>query len=220
VSYEIEAPALTVAAVPVRYSVRRPGQRTEDAQPVGEVLVPPLVLGLRSTVPPSSAAVVTRDSRPARALRLVTRLARPVGLGLILLSIVPVAVWGVDVARRVRLARPKRRPRQSLKERREAFEEIKALDVASEPGRRDAYARLDAWVREQVQQSSGVAAVALTPSELPGVLTKPPRSMSVDELQRLLVECERAKYAPEPPPLDRWPVLLDDAEQLLGSRAR
>lgn len=220
VTYEIDAPALTIAAIPVRYSVRRPGQRPEDAQPVGEVLVPPLVLGLRSTVPPSSAAVVIRDARPVQPLPRLVRLAQPVGFGLLIVSVIPVAVWSADLVRRARQAGPRRRPRHTLKERRAAFEEIKALDTTSEATRRDAYARLDSWVREQLQHSTGIAAAALTPSEIPGALSRPPRSIRVEELQRLLVECERAKYAPEPPPADRWPALLDDAEQLLGARTR
>ena len=38
------------AAVPVRVSVRRPGEKAEDALPAGEVTVPALRVGLRSTL--------------------------------------------------------------------------------------------------------------------------------------------------------------------------
>jgi hypothetical protein len=220
VTYEIEAPSLTIAAIPVRFSERKPGQRAEDAQPVGEVTVPPLVLGLRSTVPPSSAAVTIRDEKTTRPVPTLARIARPAGIALVVLSIVPVALWAVALVQRFRHARPKRRSRHSAKERRAEFDALRTLDVTSEATRRDAYARLDAWVRDQLAATTGVAAAALTPSEIPSALPRPPRQMTVDELQRLLEECERAKFAPDLPPSDRWPILLDEAEQLLGARAR
>src|SRR5262249_18071636 len=42
VTYNLDAPALKIGEIPVRYSIRRPGQRAEDpAPPSGEVRVPP-----------------------------------------------------------------------------------------------------------------------------------------------------------------------------------
>lgn len=220
VTYQVDAPALTIAAIPVRYSLRRPGQRPEDAVPAGEVLVPPLAVALRSTLPSSGEAIAIRDGRPVQPLPRLVRLAQPVGVGLLALSVVPVALWGAGLVRRARQSRSRRSTRWPLKQRRAAFEEIKALDVTSKADRRDAYARLDVWVREQVQQATGIAAAALTPSEIPSAVPHPPRSVHMEDLQRLLIECERAKYAPDPPPADRWPEALNDAEQLLGARGR
>lgn len=220
VTYQVDAPALTIAAIPVRYSLRRPGQRPEDAVTAGEVLVPPLAVALRSTLPSSGAAIAIRDARPVQPLPRVVRLAQPVGAGLLILSVVPVALWGAGLVRRARQSRSRRRTRRPLKQSRAAFEEIKALDVTSKADRRDAYARLDTWVREQVEQATGIAAAALTPSEIPSAVPHPPRSVHLEDLQRLLIECERAKYAPDPPPADRWPDALNDAEQLLSARAR
>lgn len=220
VTYQIDAPVLSIAAIPVRYSLRRPGQQPEDAVPAGEVLVPALAVALRSTIPSSGEAIAIRDARPVQPLPRLVRLAQPVGLGLLVLSVVPVALWGADLVRRARQSRSRPRARRSLKQRRAAFEEIKGLDVRSETDRRDAYARLDAWVREQLQHATGIAAAALTPSEISGAMPHPPRSLRVEDLQHLLIECELAKYAPEPPCADRWPAALDNAEHLLGAHAR
>lgn len=220
VTYRIDAPAIGIAATQVRYSLRRPGQRTEDAVPAGEVLVPALGLALRSTIPASGAAVAIRDARPLQPLPRLARLAQPVGVALLVLSVVPVALWAAGLVRRARLARPRRRARRSPRQRRAAFEEIRALEVSSRADQRDAYARLDVWIREQLQHATGIAAAALTPSEICTAVRHPPKSLRVEDLERLLIECERAKYAPEPPSAERWPAALDDAEHLLGANPR
>lgn len=215
VTYEFDAPELTVAPIPVRYSIRQPGQRPEDALPAGEIVVPPLTLAVRSTIPASGEKVAIRDDRPIEPLPRLLRLAQPVGIGLLVVSVLPVALGAAGLARRIRQARARRPFRRSLKERRAAFEQIKAMEMTSDADRRDGYGRLDSWIREQVQHATGIAAAGLTPQELPGALRKPPKSLDVTEVQRLLSECERARYAPDMPPADRWPSMLMDAEQLL-----
>lgn len=217
VTYEFDAPELTVAAIPVRYSIRQPGQRPEDALPAGEIVVPPLTLAVRSTIPATREKVAIRDARQVEPLPRLLRLAQPIGIGLLIVSVLPVALGAARLARRIREARARRPFRRSLKERRAAFEQIKAMEMASDADRRGGYGKLDSWIREQVQHATGIAAAGLTPEELPGALRKPPKSLDVPEVQRLLIECERAKYAPETPPADRWPSMLMDAEQLLGA---
>lgn len=219
-SYAVDADALTIAAIPVRYSVRRPGQRAEEALPAGEVVVPPLTLGLRSTIPPSDTAVAIRDQRTAQPLPRRVRYANAIGLVLVALAIAPVALWGADLARRVHRARPRRRRRVTPQERRAALDELRGLDVSSEAARRDAYARLDAWLREHVQLSSGIPAAALTPPEIQRAAPDARRVPWLEQIERVLVECERAKYAADPPPADRWPALVDEAAELTRARGR
>ncbi|MBA2304351.1 MAG: hypothetical protein H0W08_17195 [Acidobacteria bacterium] len=220
VTYQVDAPALTIAAIPVRYSLRQPGQRQEDAVPAGEVVVPPLVLALRSTLAPTAGAIAIRDARPVMPLPRWVRLAQPVGIGLLVLSVVPVALWGAGLAQRARRSRTRRAPRRSMKQRRADLEEIKMLEVSSESDRRNAYVRLDAWIREQIHHATGIAAAGLTPAEVPAALPRPFRSIENEDLKRLLGECERAKYAPQAPPADGWRSDLEAAEHLLDSRTR
>ena len=80
---------------------------------------------------------------------------------------------------------------------------IKALDTASPSEQREAYARLDALIRDHARQTTGIAAEALTPSELPGAIIRPDRARQLEQIQTLLAECERAKYAPQPPDPER-----------------
>jgi hypothetical protein len=213
-AYEPEAPALSVGAIPVRYYIRQPGMRPEDAVPAGEVTVPPLALSLRSTIPEASEAAL-RDSRAVQVQPSWVRLARPVGLALVLLAATPVALWVADLVRR---ARRKKAGvvRQSRKQRLAALEQIKALDVSSPGALREAYAQLDAWVRSNLQQSTGVAAAALTPAEIGATVSHPPRGMQMDQIQAVLLQCERAKYAPESPSADQWQTALLEAENAVG----
>lgn len=205
VTFNVEAPALKIGEIPVRYSIRRPGQRPEDpAPPSGEVRIPPLTLALRSTLPDTEVPAQIRDGRPLQPLPRRVALARPVGIGLLVVAAAPVGLLLFNLARRASRLRSRGPRRVTRRERRASFEEIKALDVASPSTQREAYAKLDALIRDHARQTSGIAAAALTPSELPGAM------------QTLLAECERAKYAPQPPDPERWSSVLLEAEQILN----
>jgi len=205
VTFNVEAPTLKIGEIPVRYSIRRPGQRPEDpAPPSGEVRIPPLTLALRSTLPDTEVPAQIRDGRPLQPLPRRVALARPVGIGLLVVAAAPVGLLLFNLAVRVSRLRSRGPRRVTRRERRASFEEIKALDVASPSTQREAYAKLDALIRDHARQTSGIAAAALTPSELPGAM------------QTLLAECERAKYAPQPPDPERWSSVLLEAEQILN----
>ena len=219
VAYDPEATALKVGAIPVRYHVREPGIRPEDIVPAGEVQVPPIALSLRSTIPEGMAAEL-RDDRGVQALPRWIRLARPIGLGLVVLAIAPVAVWGADLVRRARRSRSAGRPRRSRKQLLSELDEIKAATASSPAALREAYARLDAWVRANLQQTTGVAAVALTPAEIGAAVAHPPRTLRMDQVQNVLSACERAKYAPDDPSEDQWRTVLLEAEHAVGADRR
>jgi hypothetical protein len=160
-----------------------------------------------------------RDARRVQPLPAWVRLAKPVGVGLVALAIAPVALWGADLARRARRGRASGRSRLTRKQRVAALEEIKALDVSSPGALRNAYAQLDAWLRANLQQATGVPAAALTPAEIGAAVSRPPRSLHMDQVRMILLECERAKYAPEPPSEDRWRTALLEAGQAVGADA-
>ena len=218
VTFNLEAPVLHIGEIPVRYSIRRPGQRPEDpAPPSGDVRIPALTLALRSTLPDTDVPAQIRDGRPLQPLPRRVALAQPVGIGLLLVAAAPVGLLLVSLARRASRLRSRGPKRVTRRERRASLEEIKALDVASPSVQREAYARLDALIRDHARQTTGVAAAALTPSELLGATTHPERVRQLEQIQTLLAECERAKYAPQPPDPERWPGVLLEAEQLLDA---
>jgi hypothetical protein len=217
VTFNLEAPALKVGEIPVRYSIRRPGQRPEDpAPPSGEVRIPALTLALRSTLPDTEVPAQVRDGRPLQPLPRRVALARPLGIGLLVVAAAPVGLLFFNLALRVSRMRSQGPKRVTRRERRASFEEIKALDVASPSAQREAYAKLDALIRDHARQTSGIPAAALTPSELPGAVARPERIQQLEQIQTLLTECERAKYAPQSPDPERWSGVLLEAEQILN----
>ena len=217
VTFNVEASALKIGEIPVRYSIRRPGQRPEDpAPPSGEVRVPALTLALRSTLPDTEVPAQIRDGRPLQPLPRLVALAQPVGIGLLVVAAAPVGLLIFNHARRARGLRSRGPRRVTRRERRASLEEIKSLDMASPSNRREAYAKLDALIRDHARQTSGIAAAALTPSELPGAATHPEQVRQLEQIQALLTECERAKYAPQPPDPERWSGVLLEAEQILN----
>jgi hypothetical protein len=219
-TFNVEAPALSVAAIPVRFSVRRAGQKAEEALPAGEVVVPALHMDLRSTITATGGAVEIRDRRPVRPLPRRVRFAERAGWALLALAVVPVLSWAVRLVRRVRRARPRRPARVPLRQRRAALEEIRDADVSTPAARRNAYAALDAWIRDNVQLAGGVPAAALTPEELARGLGDSKAAAWRDELERVLLECERAKYSRDLPPDDRWAAAVDAAVTLTLARSQ
>jgi hypothetical protein len=221
VTFNVGAKALRIGDIAVRYSIRRPGQLPGDqAHPAGVVHIPPLKLVLRSTLLDGDVPVEIRDGRPLQPLPRRVAFAQPVGIGLLLLAAAPVGFLIFNLARRARRVRSRGPKRVTRRERRASLEEIKALDVASPEVRRDAYAKLDVWIRDHARQTTGVAAAALTPPEFSGAMMQPDRATPrLEQIQALLVECERAKYAAQPPDQERWSAALIEAEQLLDGNA-
>jgi hypothetical protein len=175
-----------------------------------------LTLALRSTLPDTDVPAQIRDGRPLQPLPRRVALARPVGIGLLVVAAAPVGLLLVNLARRASRLRSRGPRRVTRRERRASLEEIKALDIASPSGHREAYAKLDALIRDHARQTTGIAAGALTPSEFPGTMTHPERARQLEQIQTLLAECERAKYAPQLPDPERWSSVLVEAEQLLN----
>jgi hypothetical protein len=217
VTFNVEAPALKIGAIAVRYSIRRPGRRAEDpAPPSGEVRIPPLTLALRSTLPDTEVPAQIRDARPLQPLPRRVALAQPVGIALLIVAAAPVGLLLFNLAQRAGRLRSRGPRRVTRRERRASLEQIKALDIASPAIQREAYAKLDALIRDHARQTTGIAAAALTPSELPGATTHPGQVRQLEQIQTLLAECERAKYAPQPPDPERWSSVLLEAEQILN----
>jgi hypothetical protein len=210
-AYGVEAQTVGIGAVTVRVSERRAGQAPGDALPAGEVVVPPLHVGLRSAIAASGDAIEIRDRRTVHAVPRRVQLAERAGWTLLAVSTVPVLLWAIQLVRRIRRARPRRPVRVPARQRRAALDALRAADVSTPAARREAYEKLDAWIREGLSAPGGAAAVALTPEEA-GAAVGDGGERQV--LERVLLDCERAKYGQDVPGADRWAADLDAASTL------
>jgi hypothetical protein len=217
-AYDALATRLQIGTMGVRYGRRRAGQQVDEEVRAGEVAVPGAMLALRSTIPDALDAVAVRDRRPMAAVPLVVRLARPIGLGLLLVSAVPLLVWIVAL---VRKRQPKVKRGSTRAERSRSRQDLEGIDTSiagSEAERRDAYARLDGVVRRHVASVSGLPAEALTPSELERRLGEKTSRLAPETVRAMLDECERAKYGParELPSGDRLRDSIGTAQSILA----
>lgn len=215
VTYRVDAPSITVAAFPVRYYARGRGQRPGDAAPAGEVTIPPLVVAVRSTLPESNQAIQLRPSPGIRPAANYLQLAQPVGLALLLIAIVPAAIWSLGLVRRAHEIRAAYQARRSRRRQRGSFEQIRSLRPASDAERLDAYGQLDAFVRDHLSVTTGIGAHSLTPENLRRALEERMPHLPGQEIEVLLAACERARYAPEPPSPAQWADAVQDAEAVL-----
>jgi hypothetical protein len=100
-----------------------------------------LTLALRSTLPDTEVPAQIRDGRPLQPLPRLVALARPVGIGLLVVAAAPVGVLIFNLARRARGLRSRGPRRVTRRERRASLEEIKSLDIFRPASAR--YAKLD-----------------------------------------------------------------------------
>lgn len=194
-AYEIGRRALRTGPLSVRYYARRPGQRAEDLAPAGQVQVPGLVLAWRSTIPEGVKVLGLRDARPSEQIPAMFRVARPIGLTLILASVAPVALWAASRVRAIRRPRERRPSRRaSRNEAISAFGKLSVDGAGTDADCREAYARLNTIVRRHVAEVTGVPAFALTAEELGQRLRQQPSRFPGESIERVLAECDRACY--------------------------
>jgi len=219
-TYGVTTPTLRIAPISVRYYATRPGQRLQESAPAGEVAVPGTVIAFRSTLPEAQDTMALRDARPAAPRQRLYALAQPVGIGLVVVSIVPALFWGIALVARQRQRVRGRTMRQSRKSERASLDAARAIDVRTAEGRREAYTQIDAIVRDHLGQVAAVVGRSLTPQEVEPALAGHRTRVSPDELTALLAECERARYAPEAalPSEDACREALARAEQFVSSR--
>jgi hypothetical protein len=220
-TYQVDMPTLTIAPLNVRYVSRRPGQRPEDAVPAGEVRVPGATVAFRSVLPDDRDVASIRDLRPAAARRPIFGLLRSIGLGLVIVSIVPVLFVAVAVVRERRVPRPKRRSMRAVRqESRSSLDAVRAGDLTTVEGRREAFGQIDAIVREHLKAAFHLPGPNLTSAELAPAVAAAGAHVPVETLTSVLSLCEQARYGPPHamPSLEICRETIDQAEQLVTKR--
>ena len=221
-TYRVDVPELSIGSFPVRYYVTRAGQRPEEAAPAGSVLVPAVSVAFRSLLPDGQLEYEPRDPSSVPDRWIGYRILAPVGIGLMLVSMAPVAflllrlVRGVR-ARRQRAARPSSRHVRQVA--RAAFDELRAMDAGHAEVRRQGFARLDGLVRQHVEEVCGVGVQGLTPDEIVAAIEPCGPRLPVELVASVLSASELARYAAPDlqPDDDVWRQTLGQAEQLLFS---
>jgi hypothetical protein len=195
-TYRIDQPTLKIAPFGVRYAIRRAGQRLEDASPAGEVQVPGATIAFRSLLPDEEEPSTIRSDVPPHARRVRFAALGAIGLGLVIVSVVPALLAVVAVARRARRPRIRRSARAVRHAEQTSLETLRQLEVETVEGRRAALTQLDGLVREHLRDLCGVPAAGLTPADVPASLAGSRTSVSVDLVASILATCELARYAP------------------------
>jgi hypothetical protein len=159
-----------------------------------------------------------RSPTALRSAPPLLRFAAPVGVTLIVLTILPVLLYILRAGPRARAAWGRVNALRERRRRREAFADVKELAPSSDGERIAAFERLDAFVRDHLEGNAGVPAFALTPEEMRHALAAKGEAFAPEGVQRLLETCERARYAPTAPSHVEWTDAVRDAEQILQHR--
>jgi hypothetical protein len=217
-TYSFRPATKMIGDMDLRYFVRRPGQRPEDIVPAGDVLVPGATIVVRSLLPDSVDSAQYRYERKPAPRAAALTLMQPVGIGLVIASLVPAVLWLLVLLRRLR-ERQRRQSASRLRlQERAALEELRALDVEDEAGRREMYDRLSALVRGHVSAAWGVSADGLTPDEIAVALSAQGQSDESAAAVVFLDTCDKARYGgpEELPSRDACLAAIDQAAELMG----
>ena len=219
-TYHLDTPTLSIAPLTVRYYVKRPGQRLQDASPAGEVAVPGAAIAFRSMLPDAQEDYALRDGRPAQPRARLYAIAQPVGLGLVVASIVPAGFWAIALVAERRRRGAHKSIRQAREQERASLEAAQSLDVTTVEGRREAYSTIDVVVRAHLKDVCGVAGPSLTPAEVGPALAGDGARVPVEVVTALLTACETARYAPveQLPSAEACRQALEQAAQVLAAK--
>ena len=195
-TYRTDVATLTIAPMKVRYAMTRTGQRAEDAAPAGEAQVPGAIIAFRSVLPDDPDPAGIRSDKPAHARQMRFAALQPIGVGLIIVSIVPALFAIAAFARRTRRPRVRRSPRVVRHEERASLDALAQADVETVEGRREVFTALDSLVREHLRAVCGVSGAGLTPREVPFALTAAATKVPAELIASVLEACELGRYAP------------------------
>ena len=219
-TYRVDVPVLKIEPTTVRYYVRRPGQRLQDAGAAGDVQIPGTVIAFRSMLPDNQESYELRDGLLPMPRPALAALAQPIGVGLVVASIVPAAFWAVAFVQGRRHRVVKRSARQVQHEEKESLDAVRALDLSTADGRREAYTRLDGLVRQHLREVCNIPGQSLTPPEVSTTLAHTPSRLPAELVSSVLTSCEQARYAPPQmlPSADACREAFDQAAQVLATR--
>jgi hypothetical protein len=218
-TFHVDSPALKIAPMSVRYFTRRAGQTVQNATPVGEVAVPGVTLAYRSMLPDAQESYGVRDARSTAPRSRLLAHAQGIGWALVIVSMAPAAFWIVGlVQNRRRVVR--KSAREVREQERASLEAARLLDLSTPEARRDAYGQMNTIVREHLRDACGVPGLALTPAEIEPALGRTRSRVPADDVRSLLLECDRARYAPtdDVPKADACRDALARTEQILALR--
>lgn len=217
-TYSFRPATKMIGDMDLRYFVRRPGQRPEDIVPAGEVLVPGATVVVRSLLPDNLDSAQYRYERQPAPRATALTLMQPIGIGLVIVSIVPAVLWAVAFLRRLRQRQRRESALRLRLHERAALDELRALDVEDEAGRRAAYDRLSALVRGHVSGAWGVSAAGLTPDEIALALSAQGHGDDSAATVVFLDTCDKARYGgpEELPSRDACRAAIDQAAELMG----
>jgi hypothetical protein len=220
-TYRPDPATQRIGDMSVRYYLRRQGQRPEDVVPAGEVSVPGALVAVRSLLPDARDTANFRSDRSPLSRAGAFAVLQRVGIGLVIVSIVPAAAWMAALLRRLRQRRPRLSVRKLRHDEHASLDEVRALDLDTESGRQEVFDRLSAIVRRHLAGAWGVPADGLTPTELESALAARGRGEASALATSLLDVCERAKYGrpDEVPPRGACQAAIDQAGRLIAGRS-
>jgi hypothetical protein len=216
-TYRTDVPTLKIAPLRVRYAVIRAGQRVEDAAPAGEVQVPGATIAFRSVLPDDQDLSGIRSEKAPHPRPMWLAALQPIGIGLIIVSVVPALLAIAALVRRTRRPRVRRSARAARHQERASLEAVRQMDVDTVDRRREVFTQVDALLRDHLREVCGLPGASLTPHEVPFALAATTTKVPAALVASVLATCELARYAPPDamPSADACRQAVENVEEIV-----
>ena len=219
-TYRVDLSSLRIAPLTIRYVVRRAGQPIEGAPPAGDMQAAGATLAFRSVLADGESTGIRADRPPEQRPRRFAVL-QSIGLGLVIISIVPAAIAIGALVRRVQRPRTRRSTRAVRRDERTSLDAVQTMALDTIERRREVFTRLDALVRDHLRETCSVPGHSLTPAEIRTSLASSGGTVPSAELvASVLATCEQARYAPPQamPSADACRQTIQQVEQVIAGR--
>lgn len=217
-TYRTDAPILTIRPLAVRYAVRRPGQRLDDAVPAGEVQVPGATIAFRSALPDDETVTGIRSDKLPQSRQMLFAALQSIGIALVIVSVAPAVLAIAAVVRRMRAPRLHQSARVVRKQEQASLEAVRAMDVDTPERRRAVFGELDRLIREHLRDACGVPGASVTSHDVASALVGARTKAPVELVTAVLAACEAARYGPSAavPSADACRQGIEQVEQIVG----
>jgi len=194
-SYDLDISELLIGERSIRYYSDQTSVSESGPQAEKQITIASTPVALRSTLPMNPESLSLRDHAPLTASLNNYKWMMYTGVGLVILSVLPVTVLGrAFVYKQIALMKERQQEKSPI-QLPGILDELVKIDPDSASDRREGYNLLESILRTRLAQDSGVRAHSLTAFEANEYLPDMISGIAKNEIIRILEDCQHARYA-------------------------
>ncbi len=217
-TFDTSTSLMQIGAQTIRYYAQRSASGADRAMPSGEVVIPPTLLALRSTLAAEPMRSRLRDKLSGDIVHADIGWPGKAGLLLLLISAAPTGWIVLSVFRQRSVSvRQQQAVQATVQAEQGILDKLGHISPGNATERRQGYDQLELILRDLLAQSGYTNANALTAADLADSTSMQSPGIPVDQLVAVVADCELARYGrPEQlPAADRFESGIELVRRML-----